>query len=83
MSKQEYLNKYLKERYKIDINGFEKLDLKVAINYLQEKLNYEFILVEAGQQTVLPYYLLEDPNENPVDSIFLSIYSGIVSLGLS
>jgi hypothetical protein len=48
------------------------------VKYLQEVKKYEMILLELGVSTLHDLYYLEDPFENPIDTLFLSIFNGDV-----
>lgn len=62
----------------LEFEGIDNCNLQTSINYLQTEKKFKFILVEMGALTLYPFYLKENPLDNPVDTLFLSLFIGKV-----
>ena len=71
------------------IDSVDSLDLRKAIEHLQETYGYEMLLIESGSSTTVPCYsetlnvaskkapLIDYKCDgNPIDTIFLSVFEG-------
>lgn len=66
---------YSKE-YNIEFVGMENMSLANALEHLKQQ--YEFILVECGITSTEQYYTQDDPKNNPIDLLMLSVLQGSI-----
>ena len=78
--KQTYpeFENYTKSEISLRFQGIDKTDIKSVIEYAQNSMNSKFTLVESSFDSIADIYKVRDVYEsNPIDTIFLAIYSGV------
>jgi hypothetical protein len=75
---KEKIKESYKKNYNIEFLGFDDLSFKDSIEYLREKMQFEFILSEVGVSTLYDDLVRDNINDIPIDTLFLSIFKGNV-----
>ena len=67
-----------KSEYSLTFDGIEKTDIKSVVDYAENTIKSKFTLLELPFETIASTYKNREVYEsNPIDTIFLALYSGI------